>query len=136
MTAGEPSRALIAQKAEEVTAYRAGRAFSMRRCKWSLPSTTKLSTAVAYFDGILAWITENHQIRVIHLESGDDESFKPTFPTSRRHCYCSVSESQNQFLLCVLSPAIAMFGSSSPKSCTTLYTQAMAYPIEHYSRTV
>ncbi|KAK4695186.1 hypothetical protein P7C71_g2525, partial [Lecanoromycetidae sp. Uapishka_2] len=83
---GIPTNALIAQKAEEMTAYRMGRAFTTRRHNWTLSSSSKTLTAVAYFDGILAWITQSHQIQVRYLESGNTITFMNTFPHEYLRC--------------------------------------------------
>ena len=75
--------AFAARKAEQLTAYRTGRAFSMRHGTWSLGSSVRDArgfSPIAYFGGLLAWITEENDVRLLDLESGKEKRF-----VSKRH---------------------------------------------------
>lgn len=83
MPDGQSIGTQIAQKAKYVTAYRTGKAFSMWHCKWDFRISPKLSRSVAYFDGILAFITKQNKIHVRDLDSGKSELFTPEIPEDR-----------------------------------------------------
>ena len=71
---GLSDTAITSLRAEQVDAYRTGRAFSFRSEKWHLLSVRFIIRNVAYADGVLAWIDANRRhVSLWYLETGHQQ---------------------------------------------------------------
>lgn len=65
---GLTASAVLASRAEQVDAYRSGKAFSMNNATWSFPNLDSTTRKIAYANGYIAWIESSNNIDRFHLK--------------------------------------------------------------------